>query len=189
MINILLGFVFVFFKPNLSFLDIGVVYYLTNIIGYISIFFGVKELARKYQGVIKVQPYVIFMVCHSIIFFLLNATGNSPLTIAMSSYMAVISLVGLGFIIVGMFMVFVIISHLIDALKDETSESFNTRRLETFVATMMTTFALAATCYFVIPMLPEIAEILMGVLLFLKIIFLIEFYIVFLRNKERIVEQ
>ncbi|MBU9723043.1 MULTISPECIES: hypothetical protein [Bacillaceae] len=182
MVNILFGLLFVFLKPNLSFLDIGVAYYITNIIGYISIYFGVKEIGRKYHRIMKVQPFVIFMVFHSIIFFLLNVSGNSPLTIEMSSYMALISLVGLGFIIVGMFMVFVIITYLIRGLEIGTGGIFNTRRLNILCSGMMTTFVVAGVCNFFIP-LPEIAQILMSVLLVLKLLFLIEFYRVFLHKK------
>jgi len=39
MVNVLVGLLFVFFKPNFNFLDIGVAYNLTNIIGYLLIFF------------------------------------------------------------------------------------------------------------------------------------------------------
>ncbi|ADU32479.1 hypothetical protein [Evansella cellulosilytica] len=188
MINIFLGLLFIFFKPNLSFLDIGIAYYITNIIGYISIFFGVKELARKYNGIVKVQPYVIFMMIHSIIFLLLNVSGNSPLTIEMSSYMAVISLIGLGFIIVGTFLVFIIISKLIEVLKVETSKTVSARKLELVCAAMMITFFLTGVSYFLFPLTPEIPQMMMGILLFLKVIFLFGFYNVFLRNRESIVE-
>jgi len=100
----------------------------------------------------------------------------------MDSYMAIISLVGLGLVITGMFMIFVIISRIIEGLQDE----YNTRRLSIVCAAMMTIFTLAGLFYF---FTPEIAQILMSVLLFLKVLFLIEFYIVFLRNSERMVEQ
>jgi len=184
--SVLIGLFFVFFKLNVSFLDIGVTYYLTNIIGYSSIFLGVRELERKYQRISKVQPYVIFMIFHSIIFFLLNITGHSPLTIPMFSYMAVISLVGLGFVIVGMFMVFVIISHLIEQVEEETSGVFKTSRLKILCVAMMMIFVLAGICYFFFPVG---AQILMAILLILKFLFLVEFYSVFLRNMERIIEQ
>ena len=181
MINVLFGLLFVFFKPNFEFLDIGIVYYLTNIIGYLSIFFGIRELRSRYEKVLKAQPYVIFMVFHSIFFFLLNISGNSPLTMPMDSYMAIVSLVGLGFVIAGMFMVFVIISILIQGLQVE----FNTRRLNFFCEVMMLIFTLSGIFYFFIP---EIAQILTSILLFLNVLFLFGFYAVFLRNGERIIE-
>ncbi|WP_203333603.1 hypothetical protein [Planococcus beigongshangi] len=179
MINVLFGLLFVFFKPNFEFLDIGIVYYLTNIIGYLLLFLGVRELGRQYEKVLKAQPYVIFMVVHSIFFFLLNISGKSPLTIPMDSRLAIVSLVGLGFAIAGMFMVFVIISFLIEGLQIE----FPARRLSMVVVLMMMTFAFAGLCYFFIP---GIAPILMSVLLALNVIFLFGFYNVFIRNNERV---
>ena len=179
--KILFGLLFVFFKPNFDFLDIGVAYYLTNIIGYLLLFIGVRELESVYEKVLKAKPYVLFMVGHSIFFFLLNISGNSPLTLPMDSYLATVSLIGLGFIIAGMFMVFVIISILIEGLQVE----FNTRKLSIVTVLMMLTFALAGLCYFFIPV---IAQILMSVLLFLNVLFLVSFYSTFLRNRERIIE-
>ncbi|WP_033542156.1 hypothetical protein [Planococcus sp. CAU13] len=180
MINVLFGLLFVFFKPNFEFLDIGIAYYLTNIIGYLLLFFGVRELGRQYEKVLKAQPYVIFMIFHSILFFLLNISGNSPLTMPMDSHLAVVSLIGLSFVIAGMFMVFVIISFLIEGLQAE----FPARRLSMVVVLMMMTFALAGLCYFFIP---GIAPILMSVLLVLNVIFLFGFYSLFIRNNERVI--
>lgn len=179
MINVLVGLLFVFFKPNFEFLEIETAYYLTNIIGYLLLFFGVQELGRQYEKVLKAQPYVIFMIFHSIFFSLLNISGNSPLTMPMDSRLAIVSLAGLGFVIAGMFMVFVIISFLIEGLQAE----FSTRRLSMVVVSMMMTFALAGLCYFFIP---EIAPILMSVLLVLNVVFLFGFYKVFIRNHERV---
>lgn len=51
------------------------------------------------------------------------------------------------------------------------------------VVSMMMTFALAGLCYFFIP---EIAPILMSVLLVLNVVFLFGFYKVFIRNHERV---
>lgn len=182
MINILFGLLFVFSKSNFNFLDIGIAYYFTNIIGYLLLFWGLRDLGREYEKVLKAKPYVIFMVFHSILFFLLNITGNSPLTMPLESYLAIISLVGLGFVIAGMFMVFVIISILLENLKVE----FSTRRLRALCSAMMMTFILAGIFYFFIP---DLAQTLMGVLLFFNVLFLFGFYIVFLRNKERMIEQ
>ncbi|KIL51102.1 hypothetical protein [Jeotgalibacillus campisalis] len=180
--KIFFGVLLVFFKTNVSFLEIGAAYYVTNSIGYLLIFFGVKELGNKVERVLKAQPYVVFMVIHSIIFLLLNTSGNSPLTIAMDSYMAVISFVGLCFVIAGMFMIFVIISLLIEGMEDE----FHTKRLSILCVAMMMIFTLAGLFYF---FTPGLAQLLMSVLLFLKVLFLIVFYHVYLRNSVRNVGQ
>lgn len=182
MMNVLVGLLFVFSKSNLEFLDIGISYYLTNIIGYLFIFFGVRQLGREYEKVRKAQPYALFMVFHSILFFLLNITGNSPLTMPMESYLAIISWIGLAFVVAGMFMVYVIISILLESLNVE----FSTRKLKALCSAMMMTFILTGIFYFFIP---DLSQLLMGVILFFNILFLFGFYVVFLRSREKLVEQ
>lgn len=182
MMNILIGLLFVFSKSNLEFLDIGVSYYLTNIVGYLLIFLGVREVGRDYEKVRKAQPFALFMFVHSIVFFLLNITGNSPLMMPLESYLFVISLTGLAFVIAGMFMVYVLISILLENLKDE----FSTRKLRALCSAMMMTFILTGIFYFWIP---DLARLLMGVLLFFNILFIFGFFLVFLRGKERMVGQ
>ncbi|MDG5472055.1 hypothetical protein P6709_09855 [Jeotgalibacillus sp. ET6] len=180
--KIFFGFLFVFFKTNTSFFEDGTAFYGTNLVGYSLIYFGVKELGMKNESILKTQPYVIFMIVHSILFLGLNGSGNSPLSMALDSYMAAIALVGTGFVIAGMFMVFVIISFLLEGLGDE----FSTRRLSILCAAMMTIFTLAGLFYF---FSPEIAQLLVSVLLLLKVMFLVGFYTVILGNRESIAGQ
>ncbi|TFE00568.1 hypothetical protein [Jeotgalibacillus salarius] len=187
--QILLGLLLVFFKTNINFLDIGIAYYLTNLIGYILVFFGVRALGRKYESIEKVQPLVVFMIFHSLSFLILNASGNSPLTLPLDTYLAIISYVGLGFVIAGMFMVFVITSRLLEGLENEQGETPHTRRLKRLCAGMMTTYVLAGMFYFLFSMVPEITQILMGVLMLLKIIFLVEFYHIFLKSEAGVIEE
>ena len=182
MLNILIGLLFVFSKSNLEFLDIGISYYLTNIIGYLLIFFGIRELGLEYEKVRKAQPYAVFMIFHSILFLLLNITGNSPLMMPLESYLVIIALTGLAFVIAGMFMIYVIISILLESLKVE----FSTRKLRALCSAMMMTFILTGIFYFLIP---DLAQVLMAILLFFNILFLFGFYLVFLRSKESVVEQ
>ncbi|MEC5425764.1 hypothetical protein QGM71_20045 [Virgibacillus sp. C22-A2] len=186
MVNIFFGLIFVFFKTNLSFLDIGAIYYLTSIIGYMSIFFGIRELGSKNQKLIKIKPYIIFMIYHSIVFFFLNITENSPLTIALSTSLGTfISLVGLGLIIVGMFMIFIIIFLLIECLNDKTSKTFNNKLLYNLTNIMMLTFVLAGVSS-IFNFIPMLVNTLMGVLLLLEVLFLISYYNVYFVKNEKL---
>lgn len=181
MINIFVGLIFVFFKTNLSFWDIGVTYYITNIIGYVSIFFGIIELGRTKQTILKVKPYVIIMIAHSIFFFLLNLTGNSPLSIAMSTTSGIIvAVVGVVFIIAGMFMVFIIIFQLLDSLATKT----NKKPLYNLVNVMSFLLILAGISA-IFNFAPMIATSMMGALVLLEVLFLISYYYIFLTKNEK----
>lgn len=181
MINIFVGLIFVFFKTNFSFWDIGATYYITNIIGYVSIFFGVNELGRTNQRILKVKPYVIFMIAHSIIFFLLNITDNSPLTMGMSTMLETnIVLVGVVFIVTGMFMVFIIIYQLMDALTSNRSKKI----LYNLVNFIMLLFILAGISA-IFNFIPMLSTTIMGALFLLEVLFLISYYYVFLTKNEK----
>lgn len=181
MINIFAGLIFVFFKTDLSFWDIGAIYYITNIIGYVSIFFGVKELGRSNQKILKVKPYVIIMIAHSFIFLLLNITDNSPLTMGMSTRLeTIIVIAGVVFIVAGMFMVFVIISQIMDSLTSDMSKKV----LYNLVNIMMLLFILAGISA-IFNFMPMLATTIMGALLLLEVLFLISYYYVFLNENEK----
>ncbi|MEN2766065.1 hypothetical protein [Ornithinibacillus xuwenensis] len=183
MINIFVGLIFVFFNTNFSFWDIGAIYYITNIIGYVSIFFGVNELGRTNQRILKVKPYVITMIAHSIIFFLLSITDNSPLTMDMSTTIeTIIVLVGVVFIVAGMFMVYIIIFQMMDSLTGQT----DTKPLYNLVNIMLLLFILAGMSA-VFNFIPMLVTTLMGALFLLEVLFLISYYYVFLaKNIEKI---
>lgn len=184
MINIFIGLFFVFFKTNLSFVDIGVTYYVTNLIGYILIFAGIKELGMRNKKFEKVKHYTVFMIFHSFLFILLNVTENSPVTMALSTgSRTAISFLGFGFIIAGMFMVFYIIDLLIEGFKNELSGEFTLKKLDYISRVMVLTFILA-TISFMFNFVPMLAEALIGVLLLLKISFLF-FYDNLLLKKNR----
>ncbi|MEK4129919.1 hypothetical protein NYE67_09565 [Solibacillus sp. FSL W8-0474] len=178
MINIFVGFIFVFFKTNLSFLDSGATYYMTNLIGYISILFGIIELGRTHQKLLKVKPYVMIMIVHSFIFFFLNITGTSPLTMPLSTSLAVIvAYGGLLLIVAGMFIIFAIISELLDDLNSKKNKDL----LYNLINIMMLLFILAGiSAYF-----NTFATTIMGTLLLLEVLFLISYYYVFLSENEQ----
>ena len=178
MINIFVGLFFVFFKTNLSFLDIGATYYITNVIGYISIFLGIIELGRTNQRLLKVRPYVIIMIAHSFIFFLLNITGNSPLTMPLSTSLAVIIAIGgLVFIVAGMFLIFAIIFEILNDLNSKKNKEL----LYKLIKIMMLLFILAGiSAYF-----NMLATPIMGILLLLEVLFLISYYYAFLSKNEK----
>lgn len=181
MINIFVGLIFVFFKTNLSFLDIGVTYYVTNIIGYMSIYLGINELGKTNQKLLKIRPYIIIMIAHSLIFFLLNITDNSPLKVALSSTPEVIiALVGFVFIIAGMFLVFVIISLILDNLISKVNKEL----LYNLVNMMMLLFILSGISTYFQNYIPMLATVIMGALLVMEVLFLISYYYVF-RSDEK----
>lgn len=184
--KILLGLLFVFFKLNINFLDISLIYSLTNLIGYILLFFGVQEVSRRYERVGKAQPLISFMIFHSLAFLILNASGNSPLLLPLHSYLAIISYIGLAFIIAGLFMIYVIISRLIEGMEEETGVTEHTKRLKKLCTIMMIVFVLLGMFYFLFSTLPGIAQIMMGVLIMLQIIFLLEFFNVFLKSRSHV---
>lgn len=174
MLNIFFGFIFIFFKANLNFWDIGAIYYLTNIVGYISIFWGIKELGRRNPSLLKIKPYIIFMLFHSIVFFFLNITGNSPLTIALSTSLGtIISLIGAGLIVMGMFMAFIIIFLLVEALN--AVKAFDKKRIYNLTSLMILTFILAGASA-ILNINPLYENTLMGVLLLLEVFFLLNCY-------------
>ena len=118
------------------------------------------------------------MIAHSTIFFLLNSTGNSLNTIGFSTTLEVIiALVGVVFITTaGMFMVFVIITELMDDLISKKDKE----QLYNLVNIMMLLFILAGiSAYFNL-----LAATIMGILLLLEVLFLIRYYYVFILKNE-----
>ncbi|MUV38804.1 hypothetical protein JNUCC1_02675 [Lentibacillus sp. JNUCC-1] len=174
------GLIFIFFKTNFSFWDIGVIYYITNFIGYVLILYGVNELGRSNQRILKVRPYAIFMIAHSMIVFLLNVTGHSPLTMAMSTTLqSIIALTGAVFVAAGMFMTFIIIFQLVEGLTGNMSEKL----LENLITIMMLVFILAGITS-ILGLMPLLVSNIMGALLLLEVLFLIRYYYVFLGRNE-----
>jgi len=173
---IFFGLLFIFLKTNIQFVELGTMYYLTNILGYISIFVGVKELERTHDGLSKIKPLAIVMFLHSLLFFIVNLTDHSPLTMPLTlpiSYM--IALSGLGAVLVGMFMIYYIIHVVIEMLKDDQSNMITVKKLDQLNTAMTIVFIFAGIISF-FDYIPMLAKILMVSLLVLKIIFLVYFY-------------
>ncbi|CEG27170.1 hypothetical protein [Bacillus sp. B-jedd] len=183
MLNIFVGLIFVFFKTNFSFWDIGPTFYITNIIGYVLIFFGLNELERTNQPILKAKPYVIIMIAHSMIFFLLNITDHSPLTMGMSTTLEqIIVLAGVALIMAGMFMVFIIIFQLMDGL----TSNMNKEVLYNLVTIMILLFILAGIDAF-FNFVPTLSTIIMGALLLLEVLFLFCYYNAFVIKNEKLI--
>ena len=184
MIQIFVGLIFVLFNTNIYFWDIGVTYYITNIIGYIFLFFGINKLSSTNQRLLKVRPYVIIMFAHSIIFLLVDITGHSPLTMGMSTMvMTITALIGAAFIAAGMFMIFIIISELMKDFTSEKNEK-NKDQLNILVSIMMLLFIFAGISAF-LDLIPMLTPIIMGALFLLELVFLIRYYNVFLAKNEK----
>ena len=182
MITIFVGLIFVFFKTNLNFLDSGVTYYVTNLIGYLLIYLGMNELGRGNQKLLKIRPYVVVMIAHSLIFWLLNSTGNSPLTIALSTPLGVmLALVGAALMVAGMFIVFVIISQILEHVLPKTDKAL----LENLVNIMMLLFILSGISTYFQNSIPLVATVVMVALFVVEILFLIRYYYVFRSQDER----
>lgn len=178
MIKIFVGLIFVLFNTNIYFWDIGVIDFITNIIGYILIFFGINELGRDNRRILKIRPYVIIMIAHSMIFLLMDITGNSPLTMEMS----IPTLLGATFMVAGVFMTFIIISELMKDFASEKNEKHKDQ-LNILVSIMMLLFILAGISAF-IGLIPMLTPIIMGVLFLLEVLFLFSFYYVFISINE-----
>lgn len=184
MINVFFGMLLIFFRTNLNFVDIGGIYYVTNIIGYITLFFGIKELAINNVKFNKVQPYVIVMLCHSILFFILNISGNSTLTIELTSgFSTILSIVSLFFVIAGMFIIFYIINEILKVLSEDTNTIYKVKQLEPFYNAMLAFYLLAGVFSFISQVT---TQVIISISLIIMILFLIKFYHVFLTRKESV---
>lgn len=71
------GIFFIFIQFNLKIIDPSSLYYVFNTIGYILLFLGLKQIKPRFRHTVKIQPYIIFMIVHSLLFTILNATDNS----------------------------------------------------------------------------------------------------------------
>ncbi|WP_227396124.1 hypothetical protein [Jeotgalibacillus aurantiacus] len=184
MVNIFWGLILIFFNPNLNFLDLGVIDYLCNILGYALIRSGIRVMEKQYSGASKIQPYVLFMIIHSVVFFLLSVFGYSPVHLPLNIDWAIITVIGLGFMMAGMFMVFVIIGMLIKVVEEDENSFVSVKKLKTICAGMMVIFTLAAVSYFLFQAVPGVSLTLTAILLILKGVFLFEFYRGFVRERE-----
>lgn len=181
--NILIGFCFIFFKTNLSFIEVGTVFYLTNLVGYLSIYAGIKELAAENKKLSQLNPYIIFMFFHSILFLLLNITGNSPTSIALTTPLRVVSaMMGLGLMMIGMFMILYIIYRLLEVMRHEL-HIISIKKIDNLFSAMLLASFLACVS-FIFNFIPLLAETLMGVLLFLEVCFLFCYYHIFYKKKH-----
>lgn len=176
MLNIFIGLTFIFFQTNLHVVDINPLYYATNVIGYISVFAGVKELATGNEKLLKIKPYIAFMMFHSAIFFLLNLTGYSPLTLALSTTLnTMIALFGFELIIVGKFLAFYIIYLLFNSIRYELSKIVNLKTFDFLFSTMVLSLVIACIT-FVFNFIPTLSSLMVGSLLISKFLFLIWIY-------------
>lgn len=182
---IFFGLLFIFLKTNIQFIEFGAMYYLTNLLGYISIFVGIKELERTHERLSKVKPLTIGMILHSLLFFILNLIDHSPFTMSLSSSLNyMIALSGLGIVLVGMFMIYYIIHVVIETLKDDQSNMITVKKLDQLNTAMTIVFIFTGIISF-FDYIPMLAKILMVSLLALNIIFLGYFYYTLVRKKTR----
>ena len=170
------GLLLIFFKTNMNFVEIGIVYYFTNIVGYFLIYLGINKIEKKYEKLNKLKPLAIVMIIHSLIFLLLNLTNNSPVTMPFSGDLTlVIVLFGTAMIIVGMFVIYYVIHTLMETFKYEHSEIPGIKRMSQLNTAMTTVFIFTGISFFINYIL-IISALLMSALLILQVIFLIYFY-------------
>lgn len=164
--KIVLGLFFIFFKTNVAFVDTGIVFYGTNLIGYLFMFVGVRELQLKRDRSKRIRLWIGFMLAHSVFFVVLNGTGNSIQTYALSTFSS--SFVGFFLLVmalVGMSIFFYILHLLL-----QEGIFANVDRL---VGGAFATFIVAGIGFFVTP---TYAFLPMIVLFLLEAVLLIRMY-------------
>ena len=181
--TIFFGLLFIFLRINISFIDLGIIYYLSNALGYCLILVGISRLEITYQKLSKLKPLIIVMIFHSVIFFILNLTNYSPLMMPLSSTIdTFIAISGLVIVIVGMIIVYYIIHFLIETLKDESSLFLKLRTLEQLNNVMTFVFIISGILFF-FTYFPMLAGISIIVMLALNGYFLYYFYSNFVIDK------
>lgn len=184
MVSILIGLLLVFCKNSLSFIEIGGLYYFTNIVGYLLIYNGLTELRSVNRDFLKIQPYVTAMIIHSVLIFILNITGNSLLTVPMSSVGAIIGYLGLVIVVGGMFMVFYIIHRLIEVIKEQVP-GVGLVKILNGLSTSLLVVAFFTFISFILNVIPVVAETMMAILLVMKLVFL-GFLLTFIVSKKEL---
>ncbi|WP_432354738.1 hypothetical protein [Sporosarcina sp. A2] len=161
----ILGILFVFAKFNLQFIDTGVLYYATNIIGYGLIYTGLRSMSNEMNGIQRVLPFALFMILHSLGFAVLNGTGHSIKTIPLStgtSTILALSLVALA--VAGMIMIVHIIQQFILVIRTTNEDSLsysNITSLEKFPAMVIVLMIITGILFFTFPAVAPIAMILL----------------------------
>lgn len=172
----ILGVLLVFAKLNLQFLDTGVFFYATNTIGYILIYFGLRQLHRSSPSFKRIQPLVIFMVLHSIGFTILNGTGNSVTTIAYSSGLATVLMLCLALLsVVGMLIIFHILHKLILTLRNEENYFSTYSRIRNFDKLLGVFIFLVVLTGVLFIVLPAVSKVSMLFLLVGELLFIFSF--------------
>ena len=172
-----MGLLLIFAKFNLQFIDTGVLYYLTNFFGYVAIYLGLRNLKDEIEGIAQIQPFVLFMIIHSLGFIVLNGTGHSLRTISMSNGFSTSLSIGLAVLaVVGMLMVFYIIQQLFIAIRMEREAidfHLNLITLTRFPDFLVILLILAGILFFIHPFSGNLA---MMALLFAEMIFMVQLY-------------
>lgn len=164
--KIMLGLFFIFFKTNVAFVDTGIVFYVTNVIGYLFMYVGVRELQLQSDQFKRIRLWIGFMLAHSVFFVVLNGTGNSIQTHALSTFSS--SFVGfflLALALVGMSIIFYILHLLL--------QEGIFAKVDRLVGGVFAMFIVAGICFFVTP---SYAFLPMIVLFLLEAVLLIRMY-------------
>ncbi|MGN7407719.1 hypothetical protein [Sporosarcina sp. SAFN-010] len=172
----ILGLLFIFAKFNLQFLETRALYYVTNTIGYIFIYFGLRGISSGVESIRRIQPVVLFMILHSLAFSVLNGSGHSITTIPLSTGIdTVIALSLTSLAVAGMIMIFYIIHQLILAVRNNTDDftSYsNITMLEKFPSLLVVLLIITAVLFFT---MPSVAPISMILLLVAEAFFILNF--------------
>ncbi|WHT48890.1 hypothetical protein QNH10_04030 [Sporosarcina thermotolerans] len=121
----------------------------------------------------RIQPFVIFMVFHSIGFAILNGTGNSIATIPLSTGLATVLVLGLALLaVVGMLIIFYILHKLIMTLRNEENYLSTYSRMRNFdkvLGLFIFLVVLTGVLFFVLPAVSNVSMLLLlvGELLFI----------------------
>lgn len=172
--KIILGLLFIFFKTNLDFMETGLYFYVTNLIGYVIMYFGIQELSLRSDRFKRIRPFIVLMIAHSVFFIVINGSGNSIQTIALSSLTAFgMSFALLILAVAGGCMVFYVIHLVVEALQKVGSEFVSIAKVEKLLGIMIVVFVLSGIVFFSIP---SFAFLLTAALLIVEITFLLFLY-------------
>lgn len=172
----ILGVLLVFAKVNLHFFDTGVFFYSMNIVGYLFIYLGFKKIGYATENNKNLQLLVLLMMIHSVVFTLLNGSGHSVQTIAMSTASGTLTaLTVLLIAAIGNVMIFYIIHQFIISVRNNQSgDAFhsNIASLEIFAAVLFAFGIVTGALFFTIA---SVASISMILLLAAEIVFIVNF--------------
>lgn len=178
---IFIGLIFVLFKQTLQFWDDSFLFYLTNVIGYCLILFGLYQINKNNEASAQARAASILMLLHSIFFFILKGLGYSPLTSDLSSFFSkILAYVGSFLLVAGIFLMYIIILQIMEAISGEKKPGHLYYLINIMIIIFLISHVSIST-----GLLSNLEHVFMFILLIGHIYFLISFYIIYLSSKRQ----